>query len=75
LASDKKRISDWVYLAASAAVSYYLISKERGEEKHWDIVAAHNAVKVMRRVRAAIARLEFRLQGYVDTQLDKERTV
>jgi hypothetical protein len=72
---DKKRASDWLYLVASAAISYYLIAKERGDDKHMDIVVAHNIRKALRYVRVWLIHVDSHLQDYIDDRLDKERSV
>lgn len=72
---DKKGISDWMYLAVSAIVSYWLIAEQRGDDKHWDITVAHNARKIVWRMRMWLVTVDNRLQSYIDKELDKERTV
>jgi hypothetical protein len=73
--SDSHGLNDWVYLLVSVAASYYVYSAERGTNKHYDIMAAHHAQKMLRKVRQWVGGIEYRLQAFIDERLDYERTV
>lgn len=66
VAVERPNWASFVYLLASAVVSYWLIRAESGED--WTITWAHNVRKVARWV-------DCHTTLYIDHQLENRRTV
>lgn len=67
----KISVSDWVYLAASLAASYYLVQMERGQEQDIELRVYWFLLKVSRKLTNAAVQLEKRLNAEMNAALDR----
>jgi len=67
----KISVSDWVYLVASLAASYYLVQMERGQEQDVELRVYWFLLKVSRKLTNAAVQLEKRLNTEMNAALDR----